>query len=308
MMLDKYRNYNFQNFNDDPQHDTNENINYSNDNELQIVEPRNIKQIDTDTAGGEQNQITEQYGTVNPNHDLYTSVSSVSSAQKLQDEYLQKVKRMENLIDIIKGNAYQKFKDELESKLQYKNELENRVEILSSYIRLNRVHQKNFGLLTKNYTNENDRLISSSVRCQDEDFFLSQNLMELRRDINQMQNAICQNNEQTKTYRNEKLQIERSIMSLEDDIKKLNLLTTNIQKEREGLKNSIKLLKTHSQSTKEKIQKQDGKTDEFLNNLTLLAIDTQKQNEEYEKKNSKYNKTSRISTAESVKKSKTKKF
>ena len=51
-----------------------------------------------------------------------------------QRDYMEKIKKMENLIGIIKNNDM-KQKRELEERLRYKNELENNVELLSSYIK-----------------------------------------------------------------------------------------------------------------------------------------------------------------------------
>ena len=45
---------------------------------------------------------------------------------------------MENLINVIKQNAYDKYKKELEDKLLLKNELETNVGILSEYEKRNR--------------------------------------------------------------------------------------------------------------------------------------------------------------------------
>ena len=48
-----------------------------------------------------------------------------------QRDYMEKIKKMENLIGIIKNNDM-KQKRELEERWKYKNELENNVELLSS--------------------------------------------------------------------------------------------------------------------------------------------------------------------------------
>ena len=82
-----------------------------------------------------------------------------TSQSKFQIDYLEKVKTMENLISVIKQNAYDKYKKELEDKLLLKNELETNVGILSEYIKMNRMQNRNFGTLSKSIVKENSTLL-----------------------------------------------------------------------------------------------------------------------------------------------------
>lgn len=66
-----------------------------------------------------------------------------ATQSKFQIDYQEKVKTMENLITIIKQNAYDKYKKELEDKLLLKNELKTNVGILSEYIKMNRMQNRN---------------------------------------------------------------------------------------------------------------------------------------------------------------------
>ena len=78
------------------------------------------------------------------NNDNSNYIRDYINENEYQKQYMDKVKKMENLIEIIKNNAYEKQKRELEERLRYKNELENNVELLSSYIKMNRYQKKNF--------------------------------------------------------------------------------------------------------------------------------------------------------------------
>lgn len=210
------------------------------------------------------------------------------STSKFQTEYLEKVKLMESLINTIKQNAFEKRKKELENKLRIKNELENNVEILSNYIKMNRTQKRNFGSLSKSITKENERLTASSQRAMEEQYFIQRELPSLRSEINQMQSQIGKLNNETKNLKNEKLAIERDIMYLQDEIKRMNKMNSSFFSEKENIRSSIKLLKKHSGITREKINIQNNKSDEFFNSLTYLAMKSQYENEEYEKRNKRF--------------------
>ena len=64
-----------------------------------------------------------------------------------------------------------KQKRELEERWKYKNELENNVEILSSYLKMNRVQKKNFNYLMKNIDKEKERISEKSYKVQEEQHF-----------------------------------------------------------------------------------------------------------------------------------------
>lgn len=142
-----------------------------------------------------------------------------TSQSKFQIDYLEKVKTMENLISVIKQNAYDKYKKELEDKLLLKNELETNVGILSEYIKMNRMQNRNFGTLSKSIVKENERLYSSSQRASEQQFYLTKELPGMRSEINKMQNDISLYNEDTKELKNKKLLIERDMMYLQNEIK-----------------------------------------------------------------------------------------
>ena len=230
-----------------------------------------------------------------PTHETKASIDQEStkpmtefSTTKFQTEYLEKVKLMESLISTIKQNAFEKRKKELEDKLRLKNELENNVEILSTYIKMNRMQKKNFRSLSKSITKENERLTASSQRAMEEQYFIQRELPSLRSEINQMQSQIRNLNNETKNLKNEKLTIERDIMYFQDEIKRMNKLNSSFFSEKENIRNSIKLLKKHSGITREKINMQNNKSDELFSSLSYLALKSQYENEEYEKRNRRF--------------------
>ena len=207
-----------------------------------------------------------------------------TSTMKYQGEYIDRVKEMEKLIKIIKQNAYEKNKKELEDRLLLKNELETNIEILSSYIKMNRVQKRNFATLSKSIYQENERLSTSSQRAVEEQYYIQKELPFLRGEINQMQSNIGILNNETKDTRNQQLVIERDIMLLQDEIKKLNKTNSTLFSEKENIRNSINLLKKHCCIIREKISVQNDKSDELFNSLTYLAQKSIYENEAYNKR------------------------
>ncbi|MCQ2820584.1 MAG: hypothetical protein MJ252_25240 [archaeon] len=293
--------YNFQNFDNTPkEYDVNnyskkENSENTLDNyQNKKYSPKEDKLISNKAPKEEQKSL---------NQDIYNSSIDSVSTQKYQNDYLKKVRKMEGLIDIIKENAYSRYKKEVEEKIQLKNELENRVEILSAYLRTHRVQQKNFGIMTKGLDSENERLAFQSMKCEEEKYKLDGELQSLRKDINNMQSKLYRVNEETKMYKDQQLQVEREIMTIEDEIKRHNWTNKSNFSEKESIRSSIKLLKTHSARIKDKINKQKEDTDTLFYDLTTLAAETQITSEEFDKANIRYNKTSRSSTKDSLNKS-----
>ena len=124
------------------------------------------------------------------NNDNSNYIRDYINENEYQKQYMEKVKKMENLIEIIKNNAYEKQKKELEERLRYKNELENNVELLSSYIKMNRYQKKNFNNLMKSIEKEKMRISEKSDKVQEEQLLFNRELPYLRGINNKMEYEI----------------------------------------------------------------------------------------------------------------------
>ena len=194
-----------------------------------------------------------------------------------------------------------KQKRELEERLRYKNELENNVEILSSYIKMNRVQKKNFSNLMKTIDKEKERISEKSYKVQEEQHFFNRELPYLRGVTNKMQNEITKTNEETKNIKNQMLEIDRDIMALNDGIKQYNKMNSNLLSDNEKLKSSVNLIKKHIKLTNEKVFLLDKNSEEFFTRLTFLAKQSEDENKEYEnKKNSSTIKSSKSTSLRST--------
>ena len=245
-------------------------------------------------------QMKEQIGNLNSNsfsknnENSSKYITDYINENDYQKKYMDKVHKMENLIGIIKNNAYEKQKRELEERVRYKNELENNVEILSSYLKMNRVQKKNFNNLMKTIDKEKERISEKSYKVQEEQHFFNRELPYLRGITNKMQNEITKTNEETKNIKNQMLEIDRDIMALNDGIKQYNKMNSNLLSDNEKLKSSVSLLKKHIKLTNEKVNLLDKNSEEFFTRLTFLAKQSEDENKEYEnKKNSSTIKSSK---------------
>ena len=222
------------------------------------------------------------------NNDNSNYIRDYINENEYQKQYMDKVKKMENLIEIIKNNAYEKQKKELEERLRYKNELENNVELLSSYIKMNRYQKKNFNNLMKSIEKEKMRISEKSDKVQEEQLLFNRELPYLRGINNKMEYEIGKKNEETKNIKNKMLEIERNIMELNDEIKQYHKINSNLLSDNEKIKSSVNLSKKHIKLTKEKIEVLDKNSEEFFMTLTFLAKQSEDDNKDYEfkKKNS----------------------
>ena len=236
-------------------------------------------------------EMNNELGVVNSNSTSKNNSNYIRdyiNENEYQRNYMEKVKKMENLIGIIKNNAYEKQKRELEERLRYKNELENNVELLSSYIKMNRYQKKNFNNLMKSIEKEKMRISEKSDKVQEEQLLFNRELPYLRGINNKMEYEIGKKNEETKNIKNKILEIERNIMELNDEIKQYHKINSNLLSDNEKIKSSVNLLKKHIKLTKEKIEVLDKNSEEFFMTLTFLAKQSEDDNKDYEfkKKNS----------------------
>ena len=227
---------------------------------------------------------------IEPLHQNEPSLDRQSTINNsFQQSYLSKMKTMEHLISVIKEHSIDRYKKDLELKLQLKHELENNVEILSSYIKTNRVNKREFSTLYRTIEKENDRLLNVSEKAHEELQLFNKQLPLLRSEINQMQKQISTLNDETKQLRTTKMTIEREIVSKEDDIRTYNKLISNFRGSKDNIKASITLLKKHSCLIKEKIKGVDDKGKELFGSLRYLARKSVEDGEEYDKLNRKFN-------------------
>ena len=236
-------------------------------------------------------EMNNELGVLNSNSTSKNNSNYIRdyiNENEYQRNYMEKVKKMENLIGIIKNNAYEKQKRELEERLRYKNELENNVELLSSYIKMNRYQKKNFNNLMKSIEKEKMRISEKSDKVQEEQLLFNRELPYLRGINNKMEYEIGKKNEETKNIKNKMLEIERNIMELNDEIKQYNKINSNLLSDNEKIKSSVNLLKKHIKLTKEKIEVLDKNSEEFFMTSTFLAKQSEDDNKDYEfkKKNS----------------------
>ncbi len=209
------------------------------------------------------------------------NTTSTSINDYTQKSFPEQIKTMENLINIVKENAYDKNKQEILDKTLKKNKLKNNVNILETYLKLNRISKNNFKNLSKGIKNENERLMNLSERVNRESHFFSLLMPNLKKEIEEMKKEIETRKEETKNLNNEKMLIQKELNHLYDEIKKLNYLNTETYNQKEKIKNTLDLFKNHIVKQKNKVNLQNIKTNELIGSLSYLAKKSKVENEYY---------------------------
>ena len=209
------------------------------------------------------------------------NTTSTSINDYTQKSFPEQIKTMENLINIVKENAYDKNKQEILDKTLKKNKLKNNVNILETYLKLNRISKNNFKNLSKGIKNENERLMNLSERANRESHFFSLLMPNLKKEIEEMKKEIEIRKEETKNLNNEKMLIQKELNHLYDEIKKLNYLNTETFNQKEKIKNTLDLFQNHIVKQKNKVNLQNIKTNELIGSLSYLAKKSKVENEYY---------------------------
>ena len=209
------------------------------------------------------------------------NTTSTSINDYTQKSFPEQIKTMENLINIVKENAYDKNKQEILDKTLKKNKLKNNVNILETYLKLNRISKNNFKNLSKGIKNENERLMNLSERANRESHFFSLLMPNLKKEIEEMKKEIEIRKEETKNLNNEKMLIQKELHHLYDEIKKLNYLNTETFNQKEKIKNTLDLFQNHIVKQKNKVNLQNIKTNELIGSLSYLAKKSKVENEYY---------------------------
>jgi chromosome segregation ATPase len=212
------------------------------------------------------------------NNKVLNTTSTTIKDYSSEKNFKNQIKTMENLINTIKENAYEKNKQDILDKTIERNKLKNNVDILETYLKLNRIAKTNFRSLNKGMKNENERLANLSQRASRESYYFNQLMPDIRKEVEQMKKEIEFRHEETKNLNNERMLIQKEIAHLHDEIKKLNWLNTNTFNKKEKIKNTLDLFKNHIIKQREKVNLQQLKTNELIGSLSYLAKNPEMKN------------------------------
>lgn len=199
-----------------------------------------------------------------------SSYFSMKNNSTMKD-YNYNIKSMENLINVIKENAYVKNKNDIIIKTNKKNELKNNINILENLKKLNRISKTNFRNLSKGIIKENERLNYFSQRANQESYYFNLLIPNLKKEIYNMKKEIEYKHEESKNLNNKKTLIEKEIMEINDEIKKYNRLNNELFNKKEKIKLTLDLFKNHIKIQKEKLDIQNLKIKELMESLSFLA-------------------------------------
>ena len=209
---------------------------------------------------------------------ILTTTTSLNDNSS-QGNFTNQIKTMENLINSIKENVYGKNNQKLLNKTIERNKLKNNVNILETFLKLNRISKTNFKSLSKGIKQENERLQYQSERAKGESYYFNQLMPDLKKEVEDMKKEIEYRHEETKNLNNERMLIQKELNHMHDEIKKYNWLNTETFNQKEKIKNTLDLFKNHIIKQKEKVNLQKNKTDELISSLSYLAKKSQIENQ-----------------------------
>jgi len=210
------------------------------------------------------------------NTNINNSINNLNNENnQYQNSYINKVEMMEFLIDIIKKNSYTKIKDEILEKNKEKKELENNINILNSKINSIKMQKKNFKALSKSLQNEMF-FIDKNIRKMSKDLYCEDELYQMKYEINILLNKVKKEKDELANSNINISETKREIHIMKDEIKKFNNSIRKLKVENDMYINSIRLLDKHIILAREKLGKQNDKTNDFFIALTNLAIKSKK--------------------------------
>lgn len=143
------------------------------------------------------------------------------------------------MISEIKFNGFDKIKSEQDEKLKYRKHLENNVNSLENSLKIIRSYSKNQGSNNSKLIKENDRLLLTGERINRDLYFMNMEIPELKEDIEKMNVEISLKNEELRYIRNDSIEMDRGILLLKDEIKKVNKSNSDLKVRTGGSFNSI---------------------------------------------------------------------
>lgn len=240
-------------------------INENNKNEITIPDTsKNINSNDTNNANNNQS-----------NSKTKNSKSFELNMSLLSSEGIDKIKLLEEYIAQIKENSTNINEVRIQQLQKQKDKLENKVNILSNNIRLNKKKYKDNIKNKKNLEIEKEKVVYDTNKANKDAFSLMKELPNNRVEIEIMKNQIAQAREETKYINNYSIEIDRQTMEIQDEIKKINVKISNVIKEKDKIQNEINYIQKKCVSLRGKIDKAEKSANEFLYNVGQLARLTQ---------------------------------
>ena len=228
-----------------------------------------------DTSKNINSNDTNNINNNQSNSKTKNSKSFELNMSLLSSEGIDKIKLLEEYIAQIKENSTNINEVRIQQLQKQKDKLENKVNILSNNIRLNKKKYKDNIKNKKNLELEKEKVVYDTNKANKDAFSLMKELPNNRVEIEIMKNQIAQAREETKYINNYSIEIDRQTMEIQDEIKKINVKISNVIKEKDKIQNEINYIQKKCVSLRSKIDKAEKSANEFLYNVGQLARLTQ---------------------------------
>lgn len=228
-----------------------------------------------DTSKNINNSNINNINNNQSNSKTKNSKSFELNMSLLSSEGIDKIKLLEEYIAQIKENSININEVRIQQLQKQKDKLENKVNILSNNIRLNKKKYKDNIKNKKNLELEKEKVVYDTNKANKDAFSLMKELPNNRVEIEIMKNQIAQAREETKYINNYSIEIDRQTMEIQDEIKKINVKISNVIKDKDKIQNEINYIQKKCVSLRSKIDKAEKSANEFLYNVGQLARLTQ---------------------------------
>lgn len=189
----------------------------------------------------------------------------------LSDSNTSNIQALESIICDVKSNAFEKVRQDIESKSKEKGLLLKNIELLKSSLKLHHNEGKVSNKTTFGLINENKQLKAVEQRVNVETMVYSE-LENVKNEISKLKYDYENMMEENRIYRNEMLEDENLLNLAKVEIQRMNKQISETRKEKEADKASILQLKRHIKLMKEKVESIGNKNKDILLKFYKLSM------------------------------------
>lgn len=235
----------------------------------------NLEQISESINNREKYKPNLNY-SVNKN-SISTHSKNKASKRSLNNtfnsiQHQDKLGMLQNYISVIKDKEENKNKI-IENTQKKKDILQLKVDTLNTNLKsLNRENKANTKS-NKTLLKQNDYYSLAGDKAIESSMFLQKELKPLKNEVTSMEEQIKSLNDETLKYRNTYLEHERDLLSMQDEIKRMNHTNKTLSKDKEQILNELTFLHKKNQTLIDRINFIEMENQQFMHNVGKLIKD-----------------------------------
>jgi chromosome segregation ATPase len=177
---------------------------------------------------------------------------------------------MENVVTELKTNVFDRINREVTEKSKFKDEMENNVNILSTRLKVSQHRLGNFKHSNTNTLHDTTKLEYYSERILRENSHMDMELIMLKKRIEEMKNEIFEKDRESKQLKYQIYRDESEVAFLQEENRRVGKQVVDLHSEKKNMMTAIVLMKKQNDLLKSKVIKEDGKSKEFIAEVSAL--------------------------------------